>query len=196
MEKSLKIVSALLDGRQEMLRVFRSDSCIAATKIAIDVLAHYHILAEPLAVKVMIFNPAFVQRIENGADIPISGEITKQWSEEDGSWCLGLGYGESAPNKWPGHLVAIVRDHGWLIDLSLDQAARPKRDINVGPAAFDVASEFLRGEAPHIQTINGSVLKYMAFPTDTSYDVSPNWNNPRPDELEISEKIIERIKEV
>ncbi len=193
----VKAISTILqEGRQEMLRHFSSDSCIAATKIAIDVLAHYHVLAKPLVARLMIFNPAFVRRIENGAAFPTSGEITKQWSEEDGSWCLGVGYG-SAPTKWSGHLVAVLEEEGWLIDASLDQASRPNRNILVGPAVFDgVTEEFLRGERPLVKSINGSVLKYVAFPDEKSYNTSPNWHSPRPDELAVSEKIIEFIKEV
>lgn len=196
--KRVEIVKILLqEGRDEMLRVFRSDSCIAATRITLDVLAHFHVLAEALPARLMIFNPAFVQRIENGAEFPKSGDVVQEWAKEDGSWTLGVGYsdeGTLAPDKWPGHLVAVTEDR-WLIDCSLDQAIRLDRDIRVGPAVWDgVTDAFMRGHEPFVRSINGSVLKYMAFPDELRYKNSPNWHNPRPNERAVTEKIIRKIE--
>jgi hypothetical protein len=191
-----EILDTLMQGgRQEILRLFRKDSCIASVKVACEVLAHHHLIAEPLVVRVMVFNPAFVARIESGADFPESGEIVRQWFEEDGSWTLGIGYGERQPNSWPGHLVAVLREQRLMIDLSLDQACRPEKGIDLVPSVFDVQDTFLSGEETLVQEINGSVVKYNAFPDDRSYRISPNWTNPRPDELELSRTIVEMIGE-
>lgn len=191
MDQTDVIVETLLqDGREEILRAYHLDSCIATTKIIIDVLAHFHYLAQPLSVKVMAFNPAFVQRIESGAEFPKTSEISKQWSEEDGSWSIGIGYGRSGPNKWPGHLVAVLQN--CMIDASLDQASRPQRNINLGSSVFEIPVEFIHGKEEFVCEIDGSVVKYTAFPNDQSYQLSPNWHSP---EQRVIDRIIQIIDE-
>lgn len=51
-------------GRQEILKEFRADSCIASTRCCQDVLAHFGILSEPLSVEVAIYNPAFLAELD------------------------------------------------------------------------------------------------------------------------------------
>jgi len=162
--------------RPLMAHSFSRDSCIAATRICIDSLAAFGVVAEPVAVRVVIFNPAMVRNIERFGRLPSSREETLEWYERCGAWSVGIGSGLSQPGRWPGHLVAYVAAHRLLIDLSLDQATRREHGIVLNPTVLEVPvdSPFFNGE-PLIETINGCLLSYERISND-GYQVSPNWH--------------------
>lgn len=181
------------ENREEQLRAFgpvirgamlRSgyslDSCIGATRIAIDVLKSAGITnAYALVVEVNIFNKAYRDKSEEVGRMPNSRAELEQWYEECGAHSVGIGLGREpyGPNKWPGHLVTIV-DRKWLWDLSLDQAARPEKGIVIPePLIAPVSERFLRGREPLVGVIADLLVRYEARVDDKTFRDTPNWIN-------------------
>lgn len=183
-ERAVYILATLLHvARREILQDFRPDSCIASTRVACDVLAYFGIEARPLVVRAAYYNRQAAEHAARIGRLPESPEETVAWSEEDGSWGIGIGYGgeaEQDPEKWAGHLVAIAGDR-LLIDLSLDQADRPQHDIKFVPLSFRLSAEeqtmFLQPEGHIVRFYRGGILFYTAFPADRSFEDSPNWRS-------------------
>jgi hypothetical protein len=172
----LKVLQLLVKhARPEILKEYRRDSCIASSGVGLDVLDHFGILGEPLAVKVMIWNPAFVKRIEAGHPFPKDRAELDVWVKEDGAWNVGLGLGgDPEPMKWPGHLV-IIGERRYLLDLSLDQASRPQHNINLDVLGAEITDDFLSGKEPRIVEIGGSIIRFIAWPDNLGYTNSPDW---------------------
>lgn len=181
-EARLKMVIDLIlrYGRQEILKDFRPDSCIASTGLVIDVLKFFGFSAAALPVQVTIFNPPMAERwLREG--IPESPDVTLAWEKEDGSWALGLGFGPKENGNasgYIGHLVALVEER-IVIDLSLDQANRPARSIALSPMAFEVPEEFLSGEGQMEFTAGGCALFYRLRKFDRSYLRSKDFTDNR-----------------
>lgn len=123
------------EGRRKILEVYRPDSCIASTRIGMDVLRAHGAKPYPVAVKLDIFNHAARQAMEEG------------WTEAEtlaaGAKIIGVdGTGKLAQGTgWDGHLVLGLVDAAGLeivVDLSLDQFARPAAGIHVEATAFPV----------------------------------------------------------
>jgi hypothetical protein len=172
--KSQDIIELLVKhARPEILKEFREDSCIATTAIVLDILTHYGILAEPLAVRTLIFNKPFADRIENGANWPKGDEIHR-WCEEDGSYSVGIGVGTQQPGKWAGHLVVLVEKQ-FLLDLSIDQAARPKYNMVLEPICVEIDESFLTGK-PRVIRHNQCVIRIELLRENSKgYITSPDW---------------------
>jgi hypothetical protein len=85
---------------------FGADSCIAATRTVVDVLKRFDTRAKALTVRVMVVNPAFVDRATREAP-PHTREGLDCWEKESGAYALNIGTGEAQPGKWAGHLVAV-----------------------------------------------------------------------------------------
>jgi hypothetical protein len=115
--------------RRAMLEMYNRDSCIGATRIAISLLERQGIDAYALSVTCAVFNKAFIERVEGAGRWPESVTEREQWHAESGAHSIGVGHGgDMGPDKWPGHLVAIVQRR-CLWDLSIDQAERPQYDM-------------------------------------------------------------------
>lgn len=190
--KQREIVEKLMIyGRPEILKDFRADSCIVSTAIGIDVLTAFGILAEPLPIKTSIFNTPYVKRIESGSEFP-NRETLIRWGQEDGSYSVGIGYGENQPNKWAGHLV-ILAENQWLIDLSIDQANRPAYNMVFAPIAVEIDDSFLKGKTPRIVKQDDCVIRMEAI-GDRGFLISPDWTFKSRRSFLVA-KIVQKIKE-
>jgi len=161
----------LKHARSEILKEFRADSCIASTAVGLDILTHFGILAEPLPVRTLIFNEPFVTRIENEG-WP-TGQQVQNWSEQDGSYSVGIGIGPQQPNKWAGHLVILIEKR-LLLDLSIDQATRPQYNMLLDPLCIEVDEQFLSG-SPKVFKVNQCVVRVDALKGNDGYASSPDW---------------------
>ena len=179
-QEQRRIRQAVRTIRPLMAPCFSRDSCIAATRIAIDVLAAIGVVAEPIAVRVAIFNAAMVQEMERLERLPASKDETLEWQRRCGAWSVAIGSGVPQPGRWPGHLVAFVPTHRLLIDLSLDQATRREHNIVLNPSVIDVppSSPFLQG-APLLVSLNDCLLQYERI-ADLGYRSSRNWTADPP----------------
>jgi hypothetical protein len=107
-------------------------SCIASTRIVIEILTRYGISSRPLATRTVVGR---------------------------GNLGLALGSNDAVRGKPPiwagsqaGHMVAIIPSRNLLIDASLDQANDPVVDIDGLPCPFiaPVSDDFIAGvEAAH-----------------------------------------------
>jgi hypothetical protein len=194
MADTYAVLQSLLGiARPVILRHYRADSCIASSRIAIDVLSHFGILAEPLTVNLTVYNPAFAARIEAGDREPETQDELNEWIRKYGAWNVGVGMGgDPRLLTWGGHLV-VIAEKRCILDLSADQANRPQRNINLVPLGGDVPPEFFDGEPLFFQ-INGCVLKYLVSPDNNGYTSSPDWLQASRREPLVQE-IIKKMKE-
>jgi hypothetical protein len=190
-EQILTLLAA--EARPLILEHWAAYSCIASTRVAIDVLGAFGIVAEARPVHAYIFNAPLWKRLEAGEQ-PAAGEIDRLFAI-DGSWSIGLGFGgDMGANKWPGHLVALVRRPQVLVDLSLDQASRPERQIDLGPIIAPIRGpEFLRGEGQIVGEVNGTVVAYETI-DEHGYTLSPDWTE-KERHMRVVPEIVKRIRE-
>jgi hypothetical protein len=161
-----------------MLRDFRPDCCIATTRTVMRVLRHYGFDCEPLVVRAMIFNRAYVQAIDKHTAKTERDADWRAWPDATGAHSVGLGFATGAPG-FVGHLVALVPSAGRFIDASLSQASRPLKDIELPPAiAVPVTESFLTtaGERLALSSGDGMLLVYERIMND-DYRSSPDWRD-------------------
>lgn len=188
-EQILALLTA--QARPLILDYWGAYSCIASTRIAIDVLAEFGIAADALPVHAYIFNAPLWKRLEAG-ECPEAREIERLY-EVDGSWSIGLGFGgDMGENKWPGHLVALVRRPQVIVDLSLDQASRPERQIHLAPIVAPADQSFLAGAGQLVGSVNDTVIAYETI-EEHGYLGSPDWKE-RERHRRVVPEIVERIR--
>jgi hypothetical protein len=159
-------------------------SCICCTKVYSELAATVGLEVRPLTVEASVFNPVFAAHIEKSGLDPTDAEM-KTLGEAGGRFVvLGARDDDVAePGMWPGHLVAVLRARGkptTIVDLSIDQASRPAKDIVVtDPLVFGVPDDFVLGKSVatgFVGTKAGKIcLVYRAFPEDMSFEASPDW---------------------
>lgn len=127
--------SLLAVARPLILDEFSADSCIASTRIAIDVLDYFGIKADRMPISIAVFNQEAVTELASGTTmVNLHNKMaTISVEEPGGPWSVGVGSG--AGTGWAGHLVATIPDAGILIDLSIDQGNRPHKGLDLGPYA-------------------------------------------------------------
>src|SRR5215831_17348071 len=80
--------------------------CILATRMAVEIGAHYGVVVRPAACQVVLYNAAYQRHLDAGDEIDVH-----RWFAEDGAHSVGIGFGlDPQPNKWPGHLIALADD--------------------------------------------------------------------------------------
>jgi len=166
-----EVIRRLIElGRPIMLQHWAPDSCVAATRVGLDVLTHYGINdAHEVSVGVLALNAPAAIHMANGEAIDIP-----KWNPIDGSWAVNCAW--LAPtNPWKGHLVILRQDK--LIDLSLDQWSRPAYNMVFAAGSFEVPVGFGPGQAEfHLSLPNGTAIWYKAWPDDQGFQPSPDWN--------------------
>jgi len=154
-----------------LVRKYKEDCCIAATRILIEVLKKLHFRnIKPLVVEANIFNEVYCTK----GRPPESEEEAKAWLEE-GAWQVVVGDRQTIiPNKWPGHLVVILEDK-YMIDLSMFQASRPQKKINMAPICTVVPENFVKGGDKCGLMFNNCMITYSPFLKDQSYQKAKDW---------------------
>jgi hypothetical protein len=149
---------------------FGADCCIAATKVAVEVLGYFGIQARPLVTAPTAMNPAAARWLVTRRGEPCEVE---EWWEQHGCFMGGL-VRTPGPDRFLGHLVAIV-ERTQLLDLSLGQMTYPERNLRLPPAA---AVPLFAGQAADqplaaFHDAEGTVLYYAH--TNTDWEDSPDW---------------------
>jgi hypothetical protein len=127
--------------------------------------------AEPLPVTARVYNKHLWDRLMTGT---FNGVMT------DDDWGVGVGvpdtenlphlmHRDTRPNRFNGHLV--IWSEGFIIDTSLDQAARPQHKINCVPVFFEPPNGLINEVAMHN---NDSFVIYHTLENDR-YKVAPDW---------------------
>jgi hypothetical protein len=145
--------------------------CILATRVAIEVAAHYGIEARPLPVQVLLYNEAFRRHLEAREELDVHN-----WYQQDGSHSIGLGFGapEMGADKWAGHL--IVTADGLFADLSIRQAERLERKIVTG--GFLVGPYRPGLQAWEAVNDHGTAIQYKTS-ANMAYTAAPDWCDPK-----------------
>lgn len=122
-------------GREIILETNGPRSCIASTRVGLAVLKAHGIKAWPVACRVDVMNAR--------ARAVYEGEMAQDEAVALGAKHLSIeGTGElrfTGLRDWDGHLVIETKDSAdtaVVIDLSLDQMARPEAGIRLKPVAF------------------------------------------------------------
>jgi hypothetical protein len=129
---SIEVVTALAKvGRPPILEHFAKRSCIASTRIALDVLEYFGVRAEPLPLFVLVLNGEALDMAEAGmSQAGLQAEMLKYGPDEPGGpWGIGVGAVIENSTDWAGHLVVAIPDERLLLDMSLDQASRPHKGL-------------------------------------------------------------------
>lgn len=125
------------------MQVFtHANTCIATTRIGLEVLRHYGVAARPMPVDALADNLV-------AARCRAEGVPYEQWPDE--AWSVKIDERDIAKERaWNGHLVLMVRstngfDFGEprvLVDLTADQFARPHKSLVVGgPVIFGIGPD-------------------------------------------------------
>lgn len=161
-------------------------TCILHARVGVQALRELGVRARPLAVKLRVMNPALATHARamlngvNGGAPPTEEQLLA-----DGSWEVDLGYPGGKPppgarSGYDGHVLVIVEDRLGL-DLTLDQAARPEKNIRVQPTLFPVARDFLSGQETLIADARSdglhapAMLVYTALPDERGFLTAPDW---------------------
>lgn len=178
------------EGRAKMLTVMKPESCIAASVLGREVLRAFGIDAKPVVVEASVYSPAMAEAIEQGVtgkamrDVPKAHMVVL--GGEDVSaldrWMQERRTGDTYPDGWRIHM-ALVTAYG-ILDLSLDQATRPRFDMRVEPGLFlwnDTGlAKFEAGDTVAWKDDeSGHVVSYQWRRGDHSYTRSPNWARDR-----------------
>lgn len=159
-----------------LAQTFKPDCCIAATRVAVHVLARLGFLAKPQPVQLMVYTRNLWRRVESN---------TFEHPFLHGEWSVGVGFGEDKRYKedpnwkgYNGHLVALCalplrpwepREEGprklFLVDLSLGQASRPKKGIVLPQGIFIAGNKI---------NINKCVLMYRPI-DNPKFTEAPDW---------------------
>ena len=171
--------------RRSILRHYKADSCVASTAIGKLVLDALEIPSEPISVKLMLANAAWVARAEHEGRPPRDRAETERWYIESGAHGIGLGIPDKDPNTHPlvnGLHLALLVDGNYLWDLSIDQASRPQHNIVIKePFLGDFSksptrAKFLKGQAQIVWQAPGQgIAVYSLKPRDRRYLEHVNW---------------------
>jgi hypothetical protein len=173
-EEVLKLYARI--ARPVILEYFRKDSCIASTRITVEVFTRLGFKAIPLPSQAQIYNRKFREILEREKHWPTKEEM-KKWITQ-GAWGIGIGFGDHKGGGYVGHLVAIV-ENKYLVDSSLDQAERPHKEIFFPVILVaEINRDFGRGKEKHtIVNDRGTVMVYEPKIKDRKWETSPDWTD-------------------
>lgn len=129
---------------------FKSDVCILSTRLILHVLASYGIPATALDCKVSVLNQEYLAMHEHLQDREhLTSEDLQDEFLERGAWHVAIGHrlnGEPDLGGYDGHVVAAVKNR-WIVDATIQQAARPKKNIWTEPGVFTPEKSFFKASS-------------------------------------------------
>jgi len=153
-----------------LMMLDEAKSCVASTRIAIEVLKKFNISARPLPVRVQAYNAVAQRLLEEGKREQIMTSNT--------AWSIGLGYDtRKLKHGFPGHLVSYVIDR-YLLDLTIDQLSRPEKHMTLSPLCVDVGADFKSGAVKYTENGDEVYLFYeYASDLETLFRKGNYWTN-------------------
>lgn len=159
---------------------FKPDCCIAATRLAVEVLgSRLKMDVVPLTCEAWVFNAPARAWVES-RDWPRNPDEVAEWHGK-GCWTVTVGERSATGPGWSGHLVAIVAGRV-LIDLSLGQASRPHKLILAHPLVATADADFAVPPPDggperelHYNLPAGGKVAYVARHGDHSYRPCKDW---------------------
>lgn len=168
------------------------DVCVLATRVGYDVLNYFGVESSPVVVRALAFNqPAVAWINERGPDV--SAEQLEEY-DATGAWAVAIDeedYG--IPGRFPGHLVLHVPSERALVDLSVDQFARPEHGIVIPRSGiFDVPDDFFSDEGMVMYGLEGGGrLVYFYRPRAAKdFRSGVDWKRKNP----MSGRVIRKIR--
>ena len=155
---------------------FPASSCIASTRIAIEVAHKFGLRAKPLAAQLWLANARLVTFLEQTPD-PTRSEV-EGWKRV-GAAGLSIGGGKPARYEnglWNRHLVAVV-ERRWLVDASIDQGNEPGGLALPGVLVARLPEP--RVGSPWTRRywlLDGTQIDYTFERTESSYRTTPDWH--------------------
>jgi hypothetical protein len=162
--------------REEVLKDFAPNCCIATGAILRRVFRYFHFDARPIACSVIIRNRKFYEATDAGEVPPEAPRALREWMDRRRAWAIGIvPESETGPNMFGGHVIMQVQDS--LIDASLDLANRPQYDIIIPSfLVFHARASFLNFNKELVGRIDDIELVYRRL-INNSYRSAPDWIN-------------------
>ncbi len=155
----------LTEGRSKILEKFEPSSCIASTRIGLEVLRSRGIECYPQPCRIEALNPRAVQATRAGQGYAL------------GTFSLEVeGTGLYDPvGSWDGHLVIVFKDAQGevLLDLSADQMDRPQHGLRVEPVAVRLGT---KGWPVGIMLPGGGAIAWERIPS-RAYRQARDWTH-------------------
>jgi hypothetical protein len=160
--------------RDEILKDFTSDCCIATAAILRRVFRHFHFETSPIPVYVNIFNAAYLKLRGTGVPFPDDPAEMRELMDRTGASAVTIT--ESVhPGKWPGHMLVLVQDI--LVDASLDFCNRPEHSITIPPfMTMRAHPPFLEFRSQLARMVNGCEIVYKRS-HDKAWLSDPDWTS-------------------
>ena len=154
---------------------YGKDNCVLSCRVGADVLRTLGLRARPYACQVRVQNEPYFRAYMDGHEP----------QESEGAWSVDIGFGpppghEQDPHRIDAHAVLLVQQR-YLLDLSIDQADRPQRNIRARPFWAEMTGDQRdgwRSGAPgylHIET-DGTHMLYRPTPErHAALMQAPDW---------------------
>jgi hypothetical protein len=156
---NIELVLAVLArvGRVEIRKIYTLPSCIASTRIVIDVLGRYGIHSEPRA-------------------------VTTRVSKAGGGGCFIGSVERHTRGLWKGttaaHLIAVIPGKNLLIDASIDQVNQPAHGLQVPcPFIAQVSNGFMARRERSYFFIDDYALIYEQDRLPRQIRQTPDWRS-------------------
>jgi hypothetical protein len=176
------MLDTLVDhGRERLHQQFRKDCCIAATAVACDCLdwAGFRNV-RPFPVQAQVANKAALTYLEVYGEWPETDAQRVEWDAAR-AHLIGIGFGcpDGHQPGYDGHLLSVADacDGSVLVDLTLDQCDRPRRDLVLPVLIGEVTAERLRSPQMRFDTPAGDAVLYYPRPERDDYRTSPDWTH-------------------
>jgi hypothetical protein len=159
--------------RDEILKDFAPDCCIATAAILRRVFRHFHLDTTPIPVSVHIFNAAYLKLRRAGVPFPDDPAELHELMDRTEAVAIGITEESVHPGKWPGHMLVLVEDV--LVDASLDFCNRPEHNITL-PSFMTMPSRppFLEFRSQLARMVNGCEIVYRRS-HDNAWLSDPDW---------------------
>lgn len=201
----LEVVTSTV--RELVLEDFLVTSCIPTTRILIDVLDYFAVPAKPIPVEVLIFNAEARAILDTGDMKAVADAVqAREPEDEGGPWTIGLGVAANKREEG-GHVVVGIPSRQVIIDGSLDQAARPIKDIYLEASVIPMPDPDFFTTPDTVVALtaqpegHGPVLLVYTHAPYKQYLKSPNWrrtsNEPNADPTvfrRVTAEAIRRLK--
>jgi len=181
----------VMHAREPMLAEYTPDSCIAATRLCVTLATAAGVAARPLPLRAVAANRATTKDWTRTGVLPTAHP--NRPLDPHAPWAVGIGFGPpdadpaSRPGRYNGHLACLLEPDepdamACLVDLALDQAARPERFLVLGAVSLPVSAEFLAGQSVAYRLLpppNGAdpcAVFYLVNPhDDETWRLSRDW---------------------
>lgn len=159
-------------ARQFPFGTIASSRCIMASKVGREVLAYFGIVAEAVAVDMVVGNAVWWAWVTAGMIDAMPDE----------AWSVATVEVKTPTTGFDGHVLLHLPAVPALLDLDFQQFARPKKGIIVEPTLLlpldaQAAERFRPGGAPLLFTQPGTgVVIHLERTARTDWRRSPDWH--------------------